>query len=76
MDDVLSMVTVPVIVSHAGVRGTCDHRRNLGDRHLKAVAETGGVIGIAFFERVMKDLCCVRERELFATTRACAWRFV
>jgi len=36
----------PVIVSHTGVRGVHDSWRNVSDAQIKAVAETGGVIGI------------------------------
>jgi len=50
LDDVLAIVTRPVVVSHTGVRGACDNRRNLSDRHVKAIAETGGLIGIGFWE--------------------------
>lgn len=49
MEDVLSMATRPVVVSHTGVRGTEDNNRNLTDAQLRAVAQTGGVIGIGFW---------------------------
>lgn len=50
IDDVLSVATRPVLVSHTGVKGTCDNSRNLSDEHLRGIARTGGVIGIAYFE--------------------------
>jgi membrane dipeptidase len=50
IDDVLEMITAPVVVSHTGVRGVCDNLRNLSDLHVRRIAETGGVIGIAMFE--------------------------
>lgn len=50
IDDVLAMVTRPVVVSHTGVKGTCDNQRNLSDDHLRAIARTGGVIGIGYWE--------------------------
>ncbi len=50
IDDVLEMVTAPVVVSHTGVRGVCDNQRNLADGHIRQIAATGGVIGIAMFE--------------------------
>ncbi|RLD24565.1 MAG: peptidase M19 [Bacteroidetes bacterium] len=50
INDVLEMATKPVIVSHTGVKGTCDNVRNLSDDHLKKIAGAGGLIGIAFFE--------------------------
>jgi microsomal dipeptidase-like Zn-dependent dipeptidase len=49
IDDALSIVTRPVIVSHTGVKGTCDNNRNLSDAQLKAIAATGGVIGIGYW---------------------------
>ena len=39
----------PVLVSHTGVRGTCDRSRNLSDGELRAIAATGGLIGIGFW---------------------------
>ncbi len=50
LDDVLAIATKPVVVSHTGVRGTCDNQRNLSDEQLKAIAKTGGVIGIGFWD--------------------------
>lgn len=50
IDDVLAMVTRPVVVSHTGVKGTCDNQRNLSDDHIRAIARTGGVIGIGYWE--------------------------
>jgi microsomal dipeptidase-like Zn-dependent dipeptidase len=50
IDDVVQRATRPVVVSHTGVKGTCDNERNLSDDQLRAIAATGGVIGIAYFE--------------------------
>jgi membrane dipeptidase len=50
IDDVLALARRPVVVSHTGVRGTCDNRRNLSDAQLRAVARTGGVVGIGFWD--------------------------
>lgn len=50
IDDVLAISTRPIIVSHTGVKGTCDNVRNLSDKHLLGIAANGGLIGIAFFE--------------------------
>ncbi|MCI0694439.1 dipeptidase [candidate division KSB1 bacterium] len=50
IDDVLTIATKPVLVSHTGVKGTCDGARNLSDDHIKRIAQTGGVIGIAYFD--------------------------
>lgn len=50
IDDVLAIATRPVVVSHTGVKGTCDNQRNLSDDQLKGIARTGGVIGIGYWE--------------------------
>jgi len=50
IDDVLAISTRPVLVSHTGVEGTCKGTRNLSDQHLKAIAATGGVIGIGYWD--------------------------
>jgi microsomal dipeptidase-like Zn-dependent dipeptidase len=49
IDDVLAIATRPVVASHTGVRGIADHGRNLGDDHLRAIAATGGIVGIGFW---------------------------
>jgi len=50
IDDVLALATRPLVVSHTGVKGTCDNTRNLSDDHVRRIAQTGGVIGIGFWE--------------------------
>ncbi len=49
IDEVTAMATRPVIVSHTGVRGTCNNPRNLADSELKKIAATGGVISIGYW---------------------------
>ncbi len=53
IDDVLAAATKPVIVSHTGVQGTHKSTRNLADRHMQAVANEGGLIGITFFKHAI-----------------------
>jgi microsomal dipeptidase-like Zn-dependent dipeptidase len=50
IDDAVALSTRPVIVSHTGVRGTCDNNRNLTDDQLRKIANTGGVIGIGYWD--------------------------
>ena len=50
IDDVLAQTDGPVVVSHTGVRATCDSPRNLSDRHIEAIAARGGVIGVGLWE--------------------------
>jgi microsomal dipeptidase-like Zn-dependent dipeptidase len=49
IEDVLRISGRPAVVSHTGVRGTCDNNRNLSDDQIRAVAQRGGVIGIGFW---------------------------
>jgi membrane dipeptidase len=49
ISDVLAMAKRPVVISHAGVRGTCDNRRNLSDEQLRGIAANGGLVGIGFW---------------------------
>ena len=64
IDDVLARTEAPVVVSHTGVRATCDSPRNLSDRHIRAIAAQGGVIGVGVWERA------VCGESLAATARA------
>jgi len=40
--------TTPAIVSHTGVRGVHDVWRNIDDAQVRAIADTGGVVGIMY----------------------------
>jgi membrane dipeptidase len=59
--DVTAMAKKPVVVSRTGVRGTCNNNRNLSDDKLRAVARTGGVIGIGYWETAV---CGVDARSI------------
>ncbi len=45
----------PLIVSHSGLSGVSQHWRNLDDRQLRAIADTGGVVGILFHGPFLGD---------------------
>ena len=49
IDDVLRLAKRPVIVSHTGVKGTCNNNRNLSDQQIRRIAKNGGLIGIGFW---------------------------
>ena len=38
----------PILASHSNAKQLCNHRRNLDDNQIKAIAETGGLIGVNF----------------------------
>jgi membrane dipeptidase len=44
----LEVTKKPVIFSHGNAKKLCDHARNLRDDQLKALAESGGVIGMSY----------------------------
>ncbi|MEO8448798.1 MAG: dipeptidase [Gemmatimonadota bacterium] len=56
VDDVLSMATRPVVVSHTGLAGTCPGPRNLTDDQVRRIAANGGVIGIGYWETAVCEL--------------------
>src|SRR5258708_35215635 len=47
--DVLALATRPVVVSHTGVKATCDSPRNLSDAQLAALKKNGALVGISYF---------------------------
>src|ERR1700722_3109848 len=67
--DVTSMASKPVIVSHTGVKGTCNNTRNLSDDEMIAVTRTGGVIGIGYWETAVcgRDADAIAQAILYAT---------
>jgi microsomal dipeptidase-like Zn-dependent dipeptidase len=66
IDEVLSLATRPTVVSHGGVKGTCDNVRNLSDDHLRAIAAGGGVIGIGYWPTAV---CGTEPRHIVAALR-------
>ena len=53
--DVLGLTSEPVIVSHTGVHGHCQNRRNYPDDLMQAIAATGGVIGMGYWAEAACD---------------------
>ena len=50
VEELLAMVSVPTVVSHGGVQGTCPGPRNLSDAQIRAIAAGGGVVGSGYWE--------------------------
>ncbi len=46
---------VPLLVTHTGLSGVHRHWRNLDDRQVRAVAASGGVIGVMFHSAYLGD---------------------
>jgi membrane dipeptidase len=42
--------SLPLLVSHTGVAGVQPHWRNVDDEQLRAVADTGGVVGVMYHQ--------------------------
>ena len=72
-DDVLDVSARPVIASHSGCKALHDHRRNLTDEQLRALAAHGGVVGIVFCVAFLKDEAQREDERLCATE---GWRAI
>jgi membrane dipeptidase len=59
--EILRLTDVPVIISHGMCRVLSDTKRNLSDDQIRAVAKTGGVIGIHFASQLIDDV--YRQRQ-------------
>lgn len=49
--DVLRLANGPVMASHSNCRALCDVRRNLTDDQLRAIRDTGGVVGVNVYHK-------------------------
>jgi microsomal dipeptidase-like Zn-dependent dipeptidase len=49
IDEVAGIARRPLLVSHTGLRAIANNGRNLTDDQLRAVAATGGLVGIGFW---------------------------
>lgn len=49
MNDVLDVVTAPVIASHSSARALCNHPRDIPDDLLKRIGKNGGVVMVNFY---------------------------
>ena len=52
--DVVKFSRAPIIASHSNCRALADHPRNLTDEQIKAIADTGGFIGVNSINRFVE----------------------
>ena len=53
--DVAALCRGPFVASHSCARALCDHSRNLTDAQLRALGEHGGVCGVNFYSRFLRE---------------------
>lgn len=46
--DVVALSEAPIVASHSGVHALCPSPRNLTDDQLKAIGDSGGIVGVNF----------------------------
>jgi membrane dipeptidase len=61
IDDVLSLTSHPVVVSHTGLTSACPGTRNLPDDVVRRIAEHGGLVAIGFWNAAVcgKDAAAI-----------------
>lgn len=53
--DIMDVATGPVIASHSNAKHFSSHRRNLTDDQIKAIAQSGGIIGMNGYKEFVDD---------------------
>ena len=64
-EEVAAMATRPFVASHSNCRAVCDVPRNLTDDQLRAVANSGGVVGINFVSGFLTDEAAAAQRPIY-----------
>ena len=62
--DAIDASSVPILNTHAACRAVSNHPRNLSDDMLKALAQNGGVLGVAYYGGMLDDKFRNRMSEL------------
>jgi membrane dipeptidase len=70
--DAIKASSVPVIASHSSSRALSDHRRNLKDDQLRAIAKNGGVVNVNFYPAFIDTR--YREATAAASDAVAKWR--
>ena len=53
--DLVDITEKPIVATHSNARALCGHTRNLTDDMFRAIVQTGGVVGINFWVRFVRD---------------------
>ncbi len=53
--DLVDITQKPIVATHSNSRALCNHTRNLTDDMFRAIVQTGGVVGINFWVRFVRD---------------------
>ncbi len=53
--DVLEISDQPIVVSHTGFNGYCESPRNISDSLMQKISESGGLIGVGFWDGAICD---------------------
>ena len=51
--DVAAVATRPFAASHSNARAVCDHPRNLTDDQFRMIRDTGGIVGLNFYNNFL-----------------------
>ena len=62
--DTIETSQAPILNTHAACRSVANHPRNLSDEMLKALAQNGGVLGVAYYAGMLDDDYRARFPEL------------
>ncbi|WP_164659503.1 dipeptidase [Tropicibacter sp. Alg240-R139] len=52
--DLASTTDAPIVATHSNVHAICPHSRNLTDKQLEAIAESGGVVGLNYATAMLR----------------------
>ena len=53
--DVANLSDAPLVATHSGAHALCNSARNLTDKQLEAIAETGGLVGVNFHVGFLRE---------------------
>ncbi len=67
--DLQRIATRPIIASHSNCRALCDSPRNLTDDQIRAIADSGGVIGVTFVSGFLTQQASDAQRPIYAEYR-------